>query len=214
MIYKISEHSHARRCMLLIILAFTILPAHAQKKGYSAGYIIDADGETVEGWVKDRSSGPFLELYTRIRFKPNNNSLRRKYSPDEIQGYGTGDQNFESVPLAEESAFFKFRYYLDESSARVFLKVISRSECLTYYHWEYVDEESSYLDYIPLLYRTGSGEMVRVTQGILGLKRNRLMDYFRDCPELVHAIENKELNETGEVFNFYTEHCAGSGIKP
>jgi hypothetical protein len=198
-----------RRCILLILISLVIIPVHAQKKGYSKGYIINSEGETVEGWVKDRSSGPFIDLYARIRFKPDDAVFRRKYSPDEILGYGLNNQHFESVPLAEESAFFRFRYYLDDRNDRVFLKVISWNGDLTYFHWEYMDDESNYVDYIPLFYRTGSDEMVRVTQGILGLKRNRLIEYFRDCPELVQAIENKELNEIDEVYNFYIERCSG-----
>jgi hypothetical protein len=50
--------------------------------------------------------------------------------------------------------------------------------------------------------------MVRVTQGIRGLKRKRLIEYFWDCPALVKAIEKKELNEIDEVYNFYLEHCS------
>ena len=204
-------HKHIRRYILLILFAFTIIPTHAQKKGYSRGYIINSEGETVEGRVKDRSSGTFFELYKRIRFKPDNAPFKRKYSPDEILGYGINDQYFESVPLYEETAFFKFRYYIHDSYDRSFLKVISWKDDLTYFHWEYVDSESNYLDYIPLFYREGSDEMVRVTQGIRGLKRNRLIDYFWDCPELVQAIEKKELNEIHEVYNFYLEHCVKDG---
>jgi hypothetical protein len=204
-------HKHIRRYILLILFAFTIIPIHAQKKGYSRGYIINPEGETVEGRIKDRSSGPFLNLYTRIRFKPDKALVKRKYSPVEILGYGFNAQHYESLPLVEEAAFFKFRYYLHESNDRVFLKVISGNDDLTYYHWEYVDSESNYLDYIPLFYREGSDEMVRVTQGIRGLKRNGLIDYFWDCPELVQAIEKKELNEIHEVYNFYLEHCVKDG---
>ncbi len=185
-----------------------VVPTHAQKKGYARGYIINSEGETVEGWVKDRSSGTFIDLYTQIRFKPDNARFKKKYSPAEILGYGVNHQHFESMPLMEESAFFQFRYYLNESKARVFLKVVSRSDDLTYYHWEYVDGESNYLDYTPLFHRIGSEEMVRVTQGIFGLKRDRLIDYFRDCPELVQAIEEKQLKKIHEVFNFYVEKCA------
>ena len=183
------------------------MPSHAQKKGYSQGYIINSEGDIVEGLVKDRSSGTFFELYKRIRFRPDNSLLKRKYSPDEILGYGLNDQHFESVPLFEETAFFKFRYYIHEDYDRVFLKVISMNADLTYFHWEYVDSDSNYLDHTPLFYREGSDEMVRVTQGIRGLKRKRLMEYFWDCPKLVQALEKKELNEIDEVYNFYLDHC-------
>jgi len=201
-------HRYLKRYILFILFALTIIPAHAQKKGYSRGYIINQEGETVEGWVKDRSTGTFLELYEQIRFKEDGTRGKRKYSPDEILGYGTGTQYFESVPLYEETAFFKFRYYVHKDNARVFLRVISMQADLSYFHWEYVDSESNYLDYTPLFYKEGSDEMVRVTQGILGLKRKRLIEYFWDCPELAQAIDKKELNEIDEVYNFYLENCA------
>ena len=201
-------YKHIRRYILWILLAFMLIPLQAQKNGYSRGYIINSEGETIEGQVKDRSSGTFIELYKRIRFKPDNAPFKKKYSPDEILGYGINDQHFESVPIYEETAFFRFRYYLDESYDRVFLKVISWNADLTYFHWEYVDSDSNYLDYTPLFFRNGSNEMVRVTQGVLGLKRKRLSEYFWDCPTLVQSIEKKELNEIYEVYDFYLERCA------
>jgi hypothetical protein len=49
--------------------------------------------------------------------------------------------------------------------------------------------------------------MVRVTQGVLGLKRNKLIRYFSDCPDLVFAIQAKQLNDIDEVFDFYLNRC-------
>ncbi len=51
--------------------------------------------------------------------------------------------------------------------------------------------------------------MVRVTQGIMGLKQKRLVEYFNDCPALVKAINNKTLNTAPEVYNFYMNECIG-----
>jgi len=203
---------HTRPYFLLIIVAFLVTPTQAQKKGYSQGYIINSEGETIEGWVKDRSTGTFIELYTKIRFKGENRSYNGRYSASKIQGYGYNNQHFESMPLMEESQFFNFRYYLDDSYDRVFLKAITWTDELTYYHWEYVDGESNYLDYTPLFHRPGSSEMVRVTQGILGLKRKKLAEYFRDCPELVQAIEQKQLSQIDQVFSFYTERCVSEQV--
>ncbi|MGW8315915.1 MAG: hypothetical protein ACWGNV_09970 [Bacteroidales bacterium] len=190
-----------------MVITFIMFPLKAQKKGYDEGYIIHMNGDTVQGWVKDRSAGTFTELYSKIRFKSQQSRLRKKYSPDDLLGYGYDGLAFESVPLREESEFFRFRYILDERNHRVFLQVISSNEPLTWYHWEYIDDESNYVDFIPLFHKSYSPEMVRVTQGILGLKRNRLMEYFQDCPELVWAIDNKEVNLPEEVYNFYLSHC-------
>lgn len=190
-----------------MFLILPVIPLEAQKKGYAEGYIIHRAGDTVSGLVKDRSTGTFSDLYSKIRFKSPQSLLRKKYGPNEIFGYGYGDFAYESIPLREEAEFFRFRYYLDERNERVFLRVIARYEPLTWYHLEYIDAESSYIDYIPLFHKNYNPEMVRVTQGILGLKRKRLMEYFRDCPELVRAIEYKEVNTPEEVYNFYLSHC-------
>jgi len=198
---------HPERYLMMILLAFLFMSAYAQKKGYSRGYVVHLNGDTVEGWVKDRSSGTFLDVYPQIRFKPENALFRKKYGPDEILAYHAYAQNYESVPLREEAAFFRFSYPVHPGNAKVFLRVVSRDRGLTYYHWEYVDDDSNYLDYIPLFYRSGAQEMVRVTQGVLGLKRNKLIRYFNDCPDLVFAIQAKQLNDIDEVFDFYVNHC-------
>lgn len=199
---------HVRQSTLLILFTLFTMVAHGQKKGYSPGYIINNEGDVIDGWVKDRSTGTFIELYKRIRFQANKTGGSKKYGPDKIHGYGYNDLHFESMPLTEESSFFQFRYYLDDGYERVFLRIISRNRDLTYYHWEWIDSESNYLDYTPLFHRYGSSEMVRVTQGIMGLKKNRLSEYFRDCPALVHAINKKQLTQIHEVFNFYIDHCS------
>jgi hypothetical protein len=192
----------------LILLALLTLPLEAQKKSYSPGHIVTLEGDTLQGWIKDRSSGTFTELYSRIRFKAENAFFRKKISADEILGYACNGKVYETVPLCEASRFFTFRYYVDENYGRVFLRLVSREGPLSYYHWEYVDAESSYLDYIPLFYLYDSDQMVRVTQGILGLKKKRLGEYFYNCPELIDAIYSGQVNEIQEVYDFYLDHCA------
>jgi len=200
-------HLTRKACMPIILAVLMFLPLHAQKKDYFPGYIITLEGDTLKGWIKDRSPGTFIELYPRIRFKDANSLFRKKYGPDQILGYSCNNRVYESLPLYEESSFFAFRYFLHDSYDRVFLRLIARDEPLTYYHWEYVDDDSNYLDYIPLFYLDGSDQMVRVTQGILGLKRKRLIEYFHDCYNLADAIYRKRLNEIDEVYNFYLNHC-------
>ena len=198
--------------LLLLVLGVLATPAYAQKKGYSKGYVITFKGDTLQGLLKDRSSGSFMELYTKIRFKSKKPRRKRKFGADDIQGYGFKDQYFESVPLQEEASFFKFRYYTNNSSKRVFLKVIEKNQYLTYYHWEFVQDDNSYLDYVPLFHLHKKNEMARVTQGIFGLKRKRLAAYFQDCPELVNGIKRKELNTALEVFTFYTDTCSATKL--
>lgn len=180
----------------------------AQKKGYEPGYVITLEGDTLPGWIKDRSPEPFVELYRRIRFRPRGKRGTRKYGPGQIRGYAMGGRLYEAVALREETAFFRFRYYMDPQADPVFLQVIRRNGPLTWYHREFVYDDNHYLDFYPLFHRRGSRELVRVTQGILGLKRKRLIEYFRACPDLVQALAEDRVATPQEVFQFYLASCA------
>ncbi|MDX2429503.1 MAG: hypothetical protein QNK35_01130, partial [Bacteroides sp.] len=109
-----------RRHLMLILLACMVISAQAQKKDYYRGYIIHPEGDTIEGWVKDRSSGTFIKLYTRIHFKPDKGG-KRKYGPGDILAYSSNGQLFESVAVIEESEFFRFSYPVSEGNDAVFL---------------------------------------------------------------------------------------------
>ena len=196
--------------LLPCILLFVLLPLPAQKRGYERGYVVTVKGDTLRGWVKDRSAEPFVELYRRIRFRPEGKRGRRKYGADQIRGYGAGGRIYEALPLREESAFFRFRYYLDPGAAPSFLKVIRKEGPLTWYEKEFTYDDNNYLDFYPLLHLRGSHEMVRVTQGILGLKKKRLAEYFQDCPGMAFALEEGDLSEVEQVFRFYLDSCAST----
>lgn len=192
-------------CLFLCVAPF----ATAQNNGYESGYIITLKGDTIPGMVRDRSAEPFVEIFNRIRFKGPKKS-KRKYGPDDILGYAAGNRVYESLPVREDAAFFRFRYYVEPGAERTFLRVIRRQGPLTWYHQEFVHDDNDFLDFFPLFLLEGSTEMVRATQGVLGLKRERLQQYFQDCPELVEAIKNKELKETEEVYRYYLEQCFGA----
>jgi hypothetical protein len=48
---------------------------------------------------------------------------------------------------------------------------------------------------------------VRATQGIFGLKRKLLAEYFEDCPALQKTLEEKDLRSVFEVVDFYRKQC-------
>jgi len=193
--------------LLVCLLGGCSLELPAQKKDFYRGWVVLPEGDTLYGRVKDRSSGPYGELLKKIRFLPDGKRSRHSYGPNQLQAYAVGNQIFECIPLYEDSEFFRFDYCIDYKRDAVFLKLIAREGPLSWYHWETMDAESSYIDYVPLFHKEGSMQMVRVTQGILGLKKNRLTDYFPACPELKEALENKSLRESGEVFDFLLDHC-------
>ncbi|NOQ92748.1 MAG: hypothetical protein GQ552_08555 [Flavobacteriaceae bacterium] len=83
-----------------------------------------------------------------------------------------------------------------------FLKVIEKGY-LTYYQREFEYSDSDYIDQISLFKRTDENFLVRVTQGVFGLRKKSLIAYFSDCPELVNKIENNQLKTPIEIARFY-----------
>lgn len=181
----------------------------AQKRSFHSGYIIEQNGDTIPGLVKDRSPEPFVSLYNKIRFKKAGRSRTQRYGPNDILGYGYQGQHFISMPFREESTFFKFRYYTDETAPRVFLQLIRQSEELIYLERLFEEQEDGYLDSIPLFYRPEATELVRVTQGLFGFRKKRLTAYFPDCPALHQALyeDTPTLNSVSELYEFCLAHC-------
>ena len=191
---------------LIFIIAFFLQPTLVfGQKHYQSGYIITTNNDTIPGQVKDRKPQPFGKLYKKIRFK-DKKFVRRKYGVHQIAGYKQGGNQFESLWIDVSQNLFKQNYTsAPNSGKKYFLKVVYRGY-LTYYHWEFQDHESGYIDKIDLFKREGESSFVRVTQGILGLKKKRLAEYFQDCPELVFKIENGEIKYPVEIANFYNRN--------
>lgn len=192
---------------LIILFFFTVNNAQSQQKGYDWGYIITEKGDTVEGWISDRSKGSFSNLYSKIKFKREGQLFKSKFSANDILGYGYLGAHFVSLSLTEQTEFFKTQYLLRVGRNRRFLRVIERNECLNHYEVEFTHDDNFTIDSYPLFHKPGSQEMVRVTQGILGLKKKRLAEYFNDCHDMHIAIDSKEITTTQQVYTFYCEQC-------
>lgn len=189
---------------LLFLLGSSEL--RAQKKGYYEGYIITLEGDTLRGFIKDRQPGPFEQLYTKVRYKKK--WQKKKFRPDQIRGYGYNQLHFESVAIEEDASFFRFNYKTDPSQKPIFLKVVWRSPDLILYEWEFVHDDNDYLDSFPLFYRPQEDRWVRVTQGIFGLKRKKLVPFFLDCPQLALGIQTKTINTLTEILEAWEGLCA------
>ena len=195
--------------LLLLVLGWGSGLVYAQPKGFVAGYIIPQNGDTLHGFIKDRSPEPFVSLYEKVRFRQKEKSRTKKYSPDTILGYGFANEHYISTRFREASNFFKFRYYTDAAAPKVFLKVVKRSSNLLYLEQLYLDDDNSYVDAIPFFYKPGSRKLVRVTQGVFGFKKKRLMAYFYNCPLVVQALSKEKVEIQGilELYNFCVANC-------
>lgn len=188
--------------LFLLTLSFSLYG----QRNYEEGYVVRLKNDTIFGKIKDRRSGSFARLYPKVRLKGKGSFFVRKFNANELRGYKAGERVYESMGIEQESFFFKTRYIISASPRKSFLRVLKRGK-LNYYHWEFQDSDSHSIDYIPLFQKEGQSEMVRVTQGILGLKRKLLSEYFSNCPDLAHEIQKKEVRTPEDVIALYTRLC-------
>lgn len=185
--------------LFLLFSSFTELKA---QKGYEPGYIVTKAFDTIPGSIKDRKEAPFAKLYPKIRFK-NMNSRTRRYSPKQIQGYAKGEDIFESQWILRYSRLFKTEYLSRKDLGKPHFLKVREKGFLSYYQWEFMDQESSTVDFVDLFKRKNEDYFIRVTQGLLGLRIAALEKYFEDCPELMDKIRSKELRTPMEIARFY-----------
>lgn len=194
-------HSFVKIVSFLILCVVSFSETKAQK-GYGSGYVIKYDFDTVTGMVKDRKADPFARLYNRIRFK-RNGIFVKKYGPHKINGYAVGENVFESHWIQVNSNFFRIEYRSQKNFGKKYFLKVKENGHLTYYQWEFIDQESSTVDTIDLFKREDENYFIRVTQGVFGLKLKTLEKYFEDCPELMMNVQNGNLRNPKEIAVFY-----------
>jgi hypothetical protein len=190
--------------ILLILLSYSSV-LYSQGR-FQEGYIIINDGTVLYGLVKDRKEAPFAKIHSKVRFRKNS-LITRRYGPGKIIGYKSGDRTYESLWFDSRNRFLKTSYLSKPGyGKKVFLRVDYKGN-LTLYQLEWVDQESGLFDEFPLFKRQNDDYFIRVTQGILGLRKNDLIEYFSDCRELRILIDNAGIKNPEEIARFYNDNC-------
>jgi hypothetical protein len=177
------------------------------KKGYSQneyinGYIISQDYDTIQGLIKDRKPEPFAKIYKKIKFKPKK-SRRRRYGPDDIQGYKIGEDEFVSMWFSESAEYFKYKTESAPGKGEKHFFKVKAKGYLSYYHLESIDDSG--LNNRGFFKRVNEEAMVSVRTGLFGLNKKRLNTYFNDCPTLQNKILDKTIKDPYEIVSFYNE---------
>ena len=189
-------------CLILILFAFII---SAQGK-FQPGYIVTNNNDTIYGSIRDRKDATFAKIYKKVRFR-DGPVLTKRYSPEKIAGYESGERSYESFWLDVRTDFLRTSYWsIPGAGEKMFIKVVVK-DYLSYYQLEYIDHDSGIIEAIPLFKREDELQFIRVAQGIFGLRKNSLRDYFGDCPELIKKIDNSELKLPVEIVIFYNQNC-------
>jgi hypothetical protein len=197
------------KILSFLILSVISFPEVKAQNGFGSGYVIKHDFDTLTGKVKDRRGDPFARLYKKIRFK-RNGVFVKKYGPSKIKGYAVGENIFESHWIQVNSILFRTEYLSQENLGKKYFLKVKENGYLTYYQWEFIDQESSIIEAIDLFKREDEDFFIRVTQGIFGLKMKTLEKYFEDCPELMEHIQNGKLKSPKEIAVFYNDWLEAS----
>ncbi len=167
---------------------------------YQEGYVVTNTNDTLYGLIKDRKTGAFGKLYKKIRFKGKKS--KSKYGPKQIVSYKKGETNFETLQLIRTGHFLADEYEVSPKGDYQFLKVVASGHVI-YYQMEFEDADSGYIDTIAFFKKKVGANLVRVNQGVFGLKRRKLAAFFSDCPDLAQRIRTKRIKNAIEIVDFY-----------
>ena len=195
----------------LLLLLNGILLSHTviAQKIYVPGYVVLNTGDTLRGQVMDRRETlTGTDLLTKIRFKAEDRNRRRKYRARELVSYQANGITCERHRVRSKGISLQEADYeiVPDDGEWVFLRVVSRGK-LSHYQWEWVEDDDSSVDTADFFRKENSSLLVRATQGILGLKRKNLVEYFQDCPNLQEKIESKVFKHPAEVADYYNQDC-------
>lgn len=167
---------------------------------YQEGYVVTNANDTLYGYVRDRKTGAFGKLYKKIRIRQKRRKSR--YAPNKIISYKIGDATFETMQLISTGRFFEEEYEVSSEGDFQFLRVIEKGY-LCYYYMEYEDADSGYIDTVAFFKKRDGTVLVRVNQGIFGLKRKKVAAFLSDCPELSEKILTKQVKRPLEIVQSY-----------
>lgn len=187
-------------CFLLLFCF--ISPNMKAQNDWKEGYVVTNKGDTLRGSVRDRDTGSFGGLLGKILIKEGRKRAKR-FKANKIQAYSWGGAKFVTLYTERKSEFLKSKIFVTGDGGEPdFYRVISEGP-LSLYHHEFTDPDNAVIDFIPYFKREGNPQLVLATQGLFGLKKKLLSDFFADKPDLVEKIRNGTLKTPSDVLSAY-----------
>lgn len=170
---------------------------------YESGTVTLRSGEVIEGNVANMRQGFRDELLPRIRIKESGRLRARKLNPRQIIEYTMGDRRFLSLRVSRNNSIFQESYTVNAGNEYIIFE-LHRTGHLNILLAYFLDDDM-WIESTPYFMKEGDDQIVRATQGVFGLKRKLLADYFKDCPQLVEFIQEKKITTPREVAIYYNE---------
>ncbi len=198
------------RFITVVIVALLLKRSSLFGQVSGTDYLVLNRGDTIYGQVQHVNyRGVSPRYYKKIRVT-NANGKRKKYRREAVKSFSVNNTQYEGFRLSQSSEKITLLdpvYNIDaHRGEKHFLKVMSIG-ALSYYQLEWWEPGDSALWWMDLLKKSGDPFFVRATQGLFGLKRRVLSNYFADCPRLSEKIAQKELKEISDIVDLYRTNC-------
>lgn len=173
-------------------------------------YIVLYSADTLYGNVKYiDEEGVHQKFYKKIRLTTIDGK-RKKYKRKDVSAFRMDNVNYKSFWLNQSSQKITLvnpKYNIDNKDGQQhFLRIVSQGK-LSHYELEWFEQGNATLWSMALLKKKEDPFFIRADQGLLGLKKKVLLNYFFNCPKLKEGINLKQLNNVWQVVNFYNSDC-------
>lgn len=180
------------------------------QESHTRDHITLLNGETIYGEIVFMEQRNWSTQYLKkIRVKTTEGK-RKKYHTDKVASFTANGADFEIFRLEQSANLFSSdhaRFQIDRKNGDVYILKRITKGALSHYTFDWWEQGESLQMSMDLFRKEGDPFFVRATQGLLGLKRKLLANYFSDCPDLVEKIRDKSLKNADEVATYYNVNC-------
>lgn len=197
-------------CACIVLALFTTQNSLFAQEGKPLDYIVLYTKDTLYGTVAHiDEKGIHRVFYKKIRITLLNGK-RKRYNRKKVLAFRINDSCYESFWLSQSSQKIMLvnpMYDIDSKNGeQYFLRLVTKG-ALSHYELEWLNQGSATLWSMSLLRKENDWSFIRADQGLLGLKRKILLNYFFDCPILQEEIKNRQLTKVSQVVDFYNTNC-------
>lgn len=188
---------------ILVVVSFFCFQVGWSQLNYEPGTVTLRNGEVLEGNVANMRQGFRDELLPHVRIKQSGRLRAKKLKPRQIKEFTMGERRYLSLRVQRNNSIFQESYTVNSGNEyKVF--ELHRTGHLNIL-LDYFTDDDLWIQSVPYFMKEDDDLIVRATQGVFGLKRKLLADYFKDCPQLVEFIQEKKITTPREVAIYYNE---------
>lgn len=195
----------------LIAFLFTFIQSISlAQRAREIDYIVLVSGDTLIGEVVHLNKKGFSPRYLKKIRYTDSNRKNYKINRKDISTFKIDDVIYDSFWLSRSSRKFTLDnpiYTINYKTGKHYFLRLMKSRDLSHYQLEWWEQGESTPMSMDLLKKENDQFLIRATQGIFGLKRNTLTQYFSECVELSSGIKQRKFNTLDEIIDIYNAGC-------